>query len=232
MSDKIIPIKSTLDNSTIGFEGPMVVEFTVPGDDYVSHYPVTYVTVNQDKTSIEAGNPDRVRLYELASPDDSCTIDESTQKLTFTVQGTIYTVRPFMDEDGIWASRAGVPVPAGVLEEILMDEATSDNGGQLDAEELYALTDDNDNVVYLIYMGADKTFYRDNGTWVELDDPNGDALDGYYIDQVAPAFVDVFDKQDGKGLTSNDLTGEVTDNVVTASAVSGFKFARPINKKG
>ena len=96
-------------------------------------------------------------------------------------------------------------------------------------EELYALLNGDDEVVYLVYSGADQTFLREDGEWVALDDPTGDKLDDLYIEYVTDDFVKKFDKKKGKNLTATDLV--IGNETVTASAATGLKFASVINKK-
>jgi hypothetical protein len=216
--------------------GPMVLEADA-GDGEIGHRPVLSVSLIEDPedgVAVQLGGVEGAGYYQLKSAKDF-KVDASVPKITFEFQGTIYTIRKFQDSDGTWASMTGAAVPAEVLEEIFMDETTADFAPDLaknyDPEELYTLTNDSGDVVYFVYSGANQTFIRKDGEWASLDDPNGDLLDDLYIEYVSPAFVDYFDKNEKKGLTVSDLTDYETDEVVTASAATGFKFASVINKK-
>lgn len=218
--------------------GPMVLE-AKDGEGDVGHRPVYAVSVVSgmpDGLYVTVGGVEGAGMYLLKSADD-LKVDASAPKITFKSQGTMYTVRKFQDSDGAWASTTGAAVPASVLEEIFMNEITADvtpeQAIDYAPEELYTLADDSRKIVHLVYSGANQTFLRKDGEWVPLEDPNGDVLDDLFIEYVSPAFVDVFDKKENKGLTVADLADYELDQTetVTASAATGFKFASVINKK-
>lgn len=215
--------------------GPLVVEAT-NSDGETGHRAVYSVVMTNDANGVVVTlhGTEGSGEYVLDSPDD-LDVDATASKIAFKSQGTIYTVRKFQDSDGTWASMTGAVVPAQVLEEIFMNETNADAGldqvANFNPEELYTLANDSGEIVHLVYTGADQTFVRKDGQWAPLDDPNGDILDNLYIQDVTPAFVDYFDKKESKGLTVDDLAKYEDDTVVTASAATGFKFARVINKK-
>jgi hypothetical protein len=215
--------------------GPLVLEAS-DGDGGIGHRAVESVVLTDgpDEVSVTLGGVEGSGNYVLKSAKD-LQVDADTPKITFESQGTIYTIRKFQDSDGAWASMTGAAVPAQVLEEIYMNEIAADVAPDettvYDPEELYALSNDSGDVAYLVYSGANQTFIRKDGEWTPLEDPNGDLLDDLYIEYVSPDFVAYFDKNEKKGLTVSDLTDYETDEVVTASAATGFKFASVINKK-
>lgn len=224
-------------NETQYAYGPMVLE-AKDGDGDLGHHAIYSVSVSDEDgyLYVMLGGVEGSGMYLLKSPSD-IKVDSSASKITFESQGTMYNVRKFQDSDGTWASMTGAAVPAGALEEIFMNEITADvapeSANDYGAEELYALSDDDGKITYLVYSGADVTYIRKGGQWEVLDDPNGDVLDDMYIQDVLPAFVDVFDKKESKGLTVDDLVDYETEETVTvtASAATGFKFAGVINKK-
>lgn len=217
--------------------GPMVME-AKDADGDLGHRPVYSVSVSDedDYLYVVLGGVEGSGMYLIKSLSD-LKVDASASKITFESQGTIYTVRKFQDSDGVWASMTGAAVPAEALEEIFMNEiaaeVASESVKDYGPEELYALSDNDGKIGYLVYSGADVTYIRKDGKWEVLDDPNGDVLDDMYIDYVSPGFVELFDKKESKGLTTADLADYETEETVTvtASAATGFKFARVINKK-
>lgn len=223
------------DSETQYAYGPLVLE-AKDDEGELHHRPLYSVVLRQDDTGIYAvlGGVEGSGMYNLKSADD-LKVDASAPKITFESQGTIYTVRRFEDLDGTWASMTGAAVPAQVLEEIYMNEVAADAAPETavdyQPEELYALSNDSGDVVYLVYSGANQSFIRKDGEWTPLEDPNGDALDDLYIEYVSPEFVDVFDKKEKKGLTVSDLADYEEDTPVTASAAAGLRFAGVINKK-
>jgi hypothetical protein len=227
--------KKLSDTETQYAYGPLVLEGK-DSEGAVGHRPLYAVVLadGPEGTSVTLGGVEGAGQYALKSARD-LKVDADTPKITFESQGTIYTIRKFQDSDGTWASMTGAAVPAQVLEEIYMNELAADtmpeSAVDYNPEELYALANDSGDVVHLIYSGANQTFVRKDGEWAPLDDPNGDMLDDLYIEYVAPDFVAYFDKNEKKGLTVSDLTDYETEDVVTASAATGFKFARVINKK-
>lgn len=217
--------------------GPMVLE-AEDGEGGLGHRPVYSVSVetNPDGMFVVLGGVEGSGMYALKSPSD-LDVEADASKITFKSQGTIYTIRKFQDSDGTWASTTGAAVPAQVLEEIYMNElaadVTPDSAVDYQGEELYALSDNDGKITYLVYSGTNLNYIRKGGKWELLDDPNGDALDDMFIDYVSPEFVEVFDKKESKGLTTADLVDYETEETVTvtASAATGFKFAGVINKK-
>ena len=217
--------------------GPMVLE-AEDGDGGIGHRGAYSVSVETtpDGQFVVLGGVEGSGMYALKSPND-LDVEADASKITFKSQGTIYTIRKFQDSDGTWASMTGATVPAEALEEIFMNEITAEvapeSAKDYAEEELYALSDNDGKVTYLVYSGANVTYIRKGGKWEVLDDPNGDVLDDMFIDYVSPEFVDVFDKKESKGLTTADLVDFETEETVTvtASAATGFKFARVINKK-
>ena len=236
MSDKITEVNQVDDDlSLIGLSGPLVVEAGKKGKkpEYQNVADrVVLASRGDNEHTIYVQNPVRVNVYDIKDPKEF-KLDGDSQKITFEIHGTIYKVRPFEDEDGLWASAVSTAVPARILEEIFMSEVELENGTgaavSYKPEELYALLTGDDDVVYLVYSGANQTFLREDGEWVPLDDPTGDKLDDLYIEYVTPEFVEKFDKKKGKNLSAKDLI--IADDVVTASAAAGFKFAGVINKK-
>jgi hypothetical protein len=217
--------------------GPMVME-AKDADGDLGHRAVYSVSVSDedDYLYVVLGGVEGSGMYLLKSLAD-LKVDAPASKITFKSQGTIYTIRKFQDSDGTWASMTGAAAPAEALEEIFMNEITAEvapeSAKDFAEEELYALSDNDGKVTYLVYSGANVTYIRKGGKWEVLDDPNGDVLDDMFIDYVSPEFVDVFDKKESKGLTTADLVDFETEETVTvtASAATGFKFARVINKK-
>lgn len=236
MSDRIAGVNQIDDDlSLVGLSGPLVIEAGTKGEkpEYQNvANRVVLVSRGDDEYSIHVENPVRVNVYDIDDPKEF-KFDVDSQKITFEIRGTIYKVRPFEDEDGLWASAVRTAVPARILEEIFMSEVELENGTgaavSYKPEELYALLNGDDEVVYLVYSGANQTFLREDGEWAPLDDPTGDKLDDLYIEYVEPEFVEKFDKKKGKNLSAEDLV--IADDVVTASAATGFKFASVINKK-
>lgn len=224
-------------NETQYAYGPMVLE-AKDADGDLGHRAIYSVSVSDedDYLYVTTGTFQGAGMYSIKSPSD-VKVDASASKITFESQGTMYIVRKFQDSDGTWASTTGATAPAEALEEIFMNEVTAEvapeSAKDYTAEELYALSDNDGKITYLVYSGAGKTYIRKGGKWEVLDDPNGDALDDMYIQDVLPAFVDVFDKKESKGLTVDDLVDYETEETVTvtASAATGFKFAGVINKK-
>jgi hypothetical protein len=217
--------------------GPMVLE-AEDGEGGLGHRRAYSVSVETtpDGMFVVLGGVEGSGMYALKSPDD-LDVEADASKITFKSQGTIYTIRKFQDSDGTWASMTGAAVPAEALEEIYMNELAAevapDSAINYQEEELYALSDNDGKIAYLVYSGANVTYIRKGGKWEVLDDPNGDVLDDMFIDYVSPEFVDVFDKKESKGLTTADLVDYETEETVTvtASAATSFKFARVINKK-
>lgn len=217
--------------------GPMVME-AKDSEGVMGYRPVYSLSVSDedDYLYVVLGGVEGSGMYLLKSLSD-LKVDASASKITFKSQGTIYTVRKFQDSDGVWASMTGAAVPAEALEEIFMNEiateVASESVKDYAPEELYALSDDDGKIAYLVYSGANVTYIRKGGKWEVLDDPNGDVLDDMYIDYVSPEFVELFDKKESKGLTTADLADYETEETVTvtASAATGFKFAGVINKK-
>lgn len=234
----VSPREGRVPSETVYAEGPMVIV----GDDNELNITAVFSVVLVEETEedgssrvyVVGDNPERERYYYLDSVSDF-NADVEDQEITFEAQGTIYSVRRFEDADGLWASATGTPVPAKILEEIFMDSvnvlAAGEPGANYAPEELYTLTDDSGNVSFLVYSGANQTFIRKAGAWEPLDDPDGDMLDDLYIDYVSPEFVDYFDKNEKKGLTTADVAKSVEDSSVTASASTGLKFAGSVNKK-
>lgn len=229
--------KKLSDTETQYAYGPLVLEGK-GSEGELGHHSLYAVilTDSPDEVSVRLGGVEGAGEYTLKSAKDF-KVNASASEITFKSQGTIYTIRKFQDSDGIWASMTGAAVPAEALEEIFMNEITADvapeSAKDYGPEELYALYDNDGKVTYLVYSGADVTYIRKDGKWVVLDDPNGDALDDMYIEYVSPEFVDFFDKKESKGLTADDLANYEADEPVatTASAATGFKYARVINKK-
>jgi hypothetical protein len=217
--------------------GPMVME-AKDSDGDLGHRAVYSLSVSDedDYQYVILGGVEGSGMYLLKSPSD-IQVDASASKITFQSQGTMYTVRKFQDSDGVWASTTGAAVPAEALEEIFMNEIAAEVAPEsvkdYAPEELYALSDNDGKVTFLVYSGANVTYIRKDGKWEVLDDPNGDVLDDMYIDYISPEFVELFDKKESKGLTTADLVDyEAEETVtVTASAATGFKFASVINKK-
>lgn len=224
-------------NETQYAYGPMVME-AKDSEGNVGHRPLYSVSVADEDgfLYVMLGGVEGAGMYSIKSLSD-LKVDASASEITFKSQGTMYKVRKFQDSDGTWASMTGASVPAEALEEIFMNEITSEvspeSTVQYGPEDLYALHDNDGKVTYLVYSGADVTYVRKSGKWEVLDDPNGDVLDDMYIEYVSPDFVDLFDKKESKGLTVDDLADYETDEIatVTASAATGFKFASVINKK-
>jgi hypothetical protein len=213
--------------------GPMVLE------GGLGNRPVFIVTLVDDENGAVVNVADAmiVRSYSLESVDDF-TVEPNAPKITFKSQGTIYTVRRFQDSDGTWASMTGAAVPAQALEEIFMndvvEEATPELAGNYADEALQTLSSGDGKVAYLIYTGADKTYSREDGEWVALDDPNGDLLDGYYIDDVSPGFVDYYDKNSKKGITADDVdnfNGNAEVGVTASASAQTYRFAPAPKKK-
>lgn len=220
-------------------EGPMVLQRKegskmLPLQAIVSF---TVTSVDGEAAYVECGDGNFERRYVLDSPSDlMMDATSSASKIEFKSQGTMYSVRRFTDDDGFWASTTGESVPAKVLEELVMANADALAGDATEPtygpEELYALSDGDGKIVYLVYSGAGQTYTRQDGAWVPLDDPNGDVLDDLYIDYPRPGFVEYFDKNQKKGVTTADMEkfNSKTDVAVTASATN-FRFASVINKK-
>lgn len=223
------------ENTTIYAYGPMVLEGVdsegEPG--YRPIYSVGLTKLGKD-SYVELGGIEGAGLYRVESEKD-LTVDAKAPKITFKSQGTIYTVRRFQDSDGTWASTTGASAPAQILEEIFMNENAAEfaPGTEKDyaPEELYVLSDNEGDIAFLVYSGANQTFIRGAGAWEPLDDPDGDMLDDLYIDYVTPEFVDYFDKNEKKGLSLADVSKATEDSSVTASASTGFKFASNATKK-
>lgn len=229
--------KKLSDTETQYAYGPLVLEGK-DGEGAIGHRSLYAVVLTDgpDGVYVTLGGVEGAGEYTLKSARD-LKVDASASEITFKSQGTIYTIRKFQDSDGTWASMTGAAVPAEALEEIFMNESTAEvapeSAKDYGPEELYALSDNDGKITYLVYSGADVTYVRRGGKWEVLDDPNGDVLDDMFIEYVSPEFVDIFDKKESKGLTTADLVDYETEETVTvtASAATGFKFARVINKK-
>jgi hypothetical protein len=197
--------KIDLGRFTTYLRGPAVLQIGRPAkDDLTGYIPIVglgMVYNEATKTfSVAASGVYREREYDLKSIKDFKFVP-TLNKITFEFQGTIYTVRPFTDNDGYWASYIQNPVPSDVLEDILVNSYKVEIGEEQPFmnESLTALADDKTKeVVYLLYTGADKTFARKSGSWLELNDPNGDLLDGLNVYEVKPEFVQYYDKNNGK----------------------------------
>jgi len=189
----------------IYMQGPAVLQIGKPRLDEITGYvPIVSVQLNYDRVSkaysVMASGVYRVREYELKSINDFKFMP-TLNKITFEFQGTMYTVRPFKDEDGHWASSTEGPVPSDILEDILVNSFKAEIGEEnlFMNESLTALTDETTGeVVYLLYTGAKKTFTRKGGEWLELHDPKGELLDGLNLFDVVPAFVKFYDEKNGK----------------------------------
>lgn len=179
---------------------PAVVVTTDPDDDSQVYIPTYSVHVEKidGVDHVIVGNTAGDKMYPLEDGQE-LNVDEASGQITFSSYGRIYTIRAFNDNDGIWASRLAIEVPAESLEEQYMAEV--ENAFSPDApgadENLYAAVDDNTNEVKnLVYSNVSGLYIRDNGAWFKL--PKGDeSLDDLEVLEVDPKFIKIYDMASG-----------------------------------
>ena len=208
----------------IYLEGPGVFMYSSPGQGrmYRPTHAV-YTAMNDGTLSVGVAFITGDRFYPIDSPED-IKVDEAKSTLTFSSHGNIYTVRPFQDTDGVWASSLNVPIPSQALEERYMIEvegAFSPNA-PADDENLYAAVDDSTNEIkYLVYSCDSGLFIRDDNDWTKL--PEGDeTLDDLEVHEVLPGFIKIYDRarSSDEHMTSDDIGKYATDfrSALTAAA--------------
>lgn len=208
-------------------DGPGVLTYTSDDEGKVNK-PVhgAFILTDSEGTSMGVSFIEGDRYYPLDNVDD-VKVDTDKSTLTFSSQGNIYTVRPFQDSDGTWASSLNVAVPTQALEERYMTEleyAFSPNA-PTDDENLYAAVDtDTNDIKYLVYSSNAGLFIRNDGDWEKLSDDD-ESLDSLEVNEVVPGFIKIFDmaQANNEPMTSDDIGKYATDfrSALTAAAAAG-----------
>jgi hypothetical protein len=151
---------------------------------------------------------DGVNYFDI--PLEDIFIDGLSQFLFFAYEGLDYTVRPLVEDDGIWVSNLKTPLPYLVLSKMIVTESTDtikeivnvDIGDSLPLfEALFAYYNESlDLVVSLVYMSNFGTYARVDGDWSE-DDISAPSYQDLFTVEIGPnkadEFIDLFDKKLG-----------------------------------
>ena len=184
-----------LQDKGIYLQGPAVLSFRddVDAPVFMPVYGMGVETLDDAPNAVVYsinGN----RYYPLVRAQD-VHLNAQRGDITFSSYGKIYTVRAFVDTDGLWASQLHTNVPAQALEERLMTEVETafSPDAPADDENLYAAVDtDTNQVKYLVYSNDSGLYIRDNKNWHTLAEGD-DSLDDLEVDEVDPKFTKIFD---------------------------------------
>jgi hypothetical protein len=141
---------------------------------------------------------------------DELAVDGLSQFVFFAYEGLDYTVRPLVEDDGVWLSALKTPLPYLALSKMIVTESTDTIKGILNVEigdglpifeALYAYYNEELGLVSsLVYMSNFGIYARVNGDWVEEDisAPSYQSLLTIEVGQAgADKFIDLFDKKLG-----------------------------------
>lgn len=179
-----------------------VVDLVEYGLDPVSNVRVVYTRTE-----------DVMNGFPLDKTSD-VTLDENSGTITFDSFGTKYTARALQDEDGLWMSTLGVPVPGEALETLYAKEVAamfspSEVGP---GESLIALLDEGAGEVQeLVYTSDAGMYVRSNRGWFRVPAEH-DEFDNMVIVEVGPSFIEKFDDAEdaGKPLSREDAESAPT----------------------
>jgi hypothetical protein len=159
---------------------------------------------------------DGVNYFDI--PLDDIAIEGLSQFLFFSYEGLDYTVRPLVEDDGIWISNLKTPLPYLVLSKMIITESTDtikeivnvDIGDSLPLfEAIFAYYDEKlDLVASLVYMSNFGTYARVDGDWSE-DDISSPSYQNLFTIEIgankADEFIDLFDSKLGN-VSLEDVT--------------------------
>jgi hypothetical protein len=212
---------------------PAVLESVDEEDNTPVYYPIHYVAVEDVDAAphVAVGMLSGTRFYPIEGAEE-LKIDEAKGEITFSSYGRIYTIRGFKDSDGVWASALATELPAQALEERYMSEVENAFSPNAPANEdnLYAaVSDETNEVKYLVYSTTSGLFIRDNGSWFKL--PQDDeTLDDLTVMEVDPKFIKIFDmaQANDEAMLSDDVEkykvefrGAIQASALTADADYG-----------
>jgi hypothetical protein len=152
----------------------------------------------------------------LGIPLEEVAIDGLSQFIFFAYEGLDYTIRPLVEDDGIWISSLKTPLPYLVLSKMIVTQSTDtieeivnvDIGDGLPVfEALYAYYDEKlDLVASLVYMSNFGIYARVDGDWVE-DDISAPSYQNLFTVEIGPngadEFINLFDEKFGNVLLSD-----------------------------
>lgn len=189
---------------------PSIGMLSVDGEDR----PILYAYVPEGTSNIVAVTPEGEDLvYENPKFDERTLV----QKMSFSADGKDITIRPVYEEDGMDLSQYGISLPVQAVKALISPEnhllekeglmATYFKDG---TEELYALTNDDDNVVGLLYINDFGMYKRVGGVWLAMTpgDMSFDLTTPHAVNpETAEELVDMFDQKD---LTAEEVSDYVT----------------------
>ena len=160
----------------------------------------------------------------LGIPLEEVAIDGLSQFIFFAYEGLDYTIRPLVEDDGIWISSLKTPLPYLALSKMIVTQSTDtieeivnvDIGDGLPVfEALYAYYDEKlDLVASLVYMSNFGIYARVDGDWVE-DDISAPSYQNLFTVEIGPngadEFINLFDEKFGNILLSDTTPYAVSE---------------------
>jgi hypothetical protein len=160
----------------------------------------------------------------LGIPLEEVAIDGLSQFIFFAYEGLDYTIRPLVEDDGIWISSLKTPLPYLALSKMIVTQSTDtieeivnvDIGDGLPVfEALYAYYDEKlDLVASLVYMSNFGIYARVDGDWVE-DDISAPSYQNLFTVEIGPnradEFISLFDEKFGNILLSDTTPYAVSE---------------------
>ena len=191
---------------------PSIGMLSVDGADR----PILYAYVPNGTSNIVAVTPEGEDLmYENPEFAERTLV----QKMSFSADGQDVTIRPIYEEDGINLSQYGISLPVQAVKALISPEnhltmeerqepmATYFKDG---GETFYALTNDDDNVIGLMYMNEFGAYKRVGGVWLAISpgDMSFDLTTPHSVNpETAEELVNMFDQ---KNLTAEEISDYVT----------------------
>jgi len=178
--------------------------------------PILYAYVPSGTSNIAVGIPNGEELV-FESP----TFAERSiiEKMSFSTSEGDYTIRPVFEEDGIALSQYGISLPVQAVKALISPEnhLTKEERQEPMAnyfkdggEQFYALTNDDDSVVGLMYMSEFGNYKRVGGIWLAISpgDFSFDLTTPHMVNpETAEELVNMFDQ---KNLTAEEISDYVT----------------------
>ena len=176
--------------------------------------PILYAYVPSGTSDIAVGIPNGEELV-FESP----TFAERSimEKMSFSTSEGDYTIRPVFEEDGIALSQYGISLPVQAVKALIspenhlqQKEGPMANYFKDGGEIFYALTNDDDNVVGLMYMNEFGNYKRVGGVWLAISpgDMSFDLTTPHSVNpETAEELVNMFDQ---KNLTAEEISDYVT----------------------
>ncbi len=191
-----------------GQVGPLVVAEIHAGENEIVHIPAIAVFIESVGSSPAIGGrvsivtAERTHTRQLGAPQEFIFDRYQRQGHFLSLENRLYWIRPFCDQDGVWASYLQIPVPAEVLEKRLWFEMEETGGFNPCNEEIFVLTSNDLEIDYLAYSAIGQIWLREKGEWQPLVDPTGMLLDGLTIREVNPRIIYEFDDSESREISA------------------------------